>query len=194
MDTKEVTVIRSARKTLAIQIKPDGSLIVRAPMRMPEREICRFLEEKSDWIAKHLAKVAEDREKAARAPLSDTDIKALAARAKKDLPERTAKFAAAMGVTYGRITIRSQTTRWGSCSSKGNLNFNCLLMLAPEEVRDYVVVHELAHRRQMNHSAAFWREVAAVLPDYRQQVDWLKKNGGALIASMGAGTEAGEDL
>ena len=86
-----------------------------------------------------------------------------------------------MGVTYGRITIRNQKTRWGSCSSKGNLNFNCLLMLTPPEVIDYVVVHELCHRKEMNHSKAFWDEVAHVLPDYEKARLWLKTEGDMIM-------------
>ena len=90
-----------------------------------------------------------------------------------------------MGVTYGGITIRNQRSRWGSCSGQGTLNFNCLLMLAPPEVLDYVVVHELCHRKEMNHSAAFWAEVARVLPDYEARKRWLKENGPALIGRLG---------
>ena len=86
-----------------------------------------------------------------------------------------------IGVDYGRITIRNQKTRWGSCSSKGNLNFNCLLMLTPPEVIDYVVVHELCHRKEMNHSKDFWREVEKVLPNYLDQVKWLKDEGSNVI-------------
>ena len=86
-----------------------------------------------------------------------------------------------MGVDYGQITIRSQKTRWGSCSSKGNLNFNCLLLLAPPEVLDYVVVHELCHRKEMNHSPRFWAEVARVMPDYKVRRKWLKDNGNGLM-------------
>ena len=84
--------------------------------------------------------------------------KKLASKALDYIPGRVKYYADIIGVTYGKITIRNQKTRWGSCSSKGNLNFNCLLMLMPPEVIDYVVVHELCHRKQMNHSKAFWRK------------------------------------
>ena len=82
-----------------------------------------------------------------------------------------------MGDSYGSITVREQKTRWGSCSAKGNLNFNWKLVLMPEEILEYVVVHELAHRLQMNHSTEFWDEVEKILPDYRKRRQWLKENG-----------------
>ena len=97
------------------------------------------------------------------------------------IPERVEYFAKVIGVTYGKITVRNQKTRWGSCSSKGNLNFNCLLMLAPPEVLDYVVVHELCHRKQMNHSKAFWLEVEKVLLNYKEVRKWLKEEGSQMI-------------
>ena len=105
----------------------------------------------------------------------------LADKALEVIPTRVEYFANIMGVTYGNITIRNQKTRWGSCSSKGNLNFNCLLMLAPSEILDYVVVHELCHRKQMNHSKAFWLEVEKVLPDYKESIEWLKEEGCQLM-------------
>lgn len=187
MSKWDVTVVRSDRKTMSLQIKPDGSLVVRAPRSLPEREIHRFLQEKSAWIEKTLAKVADANRAGEEAPLSMEDIHALADRALQVIPPRVREFAARMGVTYGRITIRNQTGRWGSCSGAGNLNFNCLLMLAPPEVLDYVIVHELAHRKQMNHSAAFWDEVASVLPDYAQRERWLKTQGKVLLARMRSG-------
>lgn len=182
-----IQVIRSNRKTLSLQITPDGAVVVRAPLRLPQREIERFLREKSDWIEKHLAMVLADKAAGKDAPLSLEDIERLANEALKDLPPRVRRFAAVMGVSYGRITIRNQKGRWGSCSSTGNLNFNCLLMLAPEEVRDYVVVHELSHRKHMDHSADFWSEVAAALPDYRAKEKWLKMEGKILLARMRSG-------
>lgn len=87
-------------------------------------------------------------------------------------------------MTYGRISIRKQKTRWGSCSREGNLNFNSLLMMAPPEVLDYVVVHELCHRLEMNHSARFWAQVEKVIPDYRKPRKWLKEHGSQLMLRM----------
>lgn len=184
-----VNVIRSNRKTLSLQIGPDGAIVVRAPLRLPEREIRKFLQEKSCWIEKTLNKVRETSRAGEEAPLSMEDIRTLADRALRELPHRVTYWAARMGVDYGRITIRNQKGRWGSCSSEGNLNFNCLLMLAPPEVVDYVIVHELAHRKQMNHSAAFWAEVEAVLPNYREPLNWLKQEGSVLLARMRSGMQ-----
>ena len=109
------------------------------------------------------------------------EIDELMKEAKKVIPERVAFFAPLVGVTPGRITIRCQKSRWGSCSARGNLNFNCLLMLAPEEVMDSVVVHELCHLKQMNHSKKFYDEVLRVMPDYRARQKWLKEHGAELL-------------
>lgn len=116
--------------------------------------------------------------------LTETELKELVAAAKEHIPERVAYFAPAVGVKYGKITIRKQRSRWGSCSSAGNLSFNALLMLAPPEVLDGVVVHELCHIKQMNHSAAFYREVSRILPDYKERNKWLKENGHTLLERL----------
>lgn len=174
-------IIRSNRKTIAIQITPAGQVVVRCPQRMPTAQIQAFVDVKQDWLRKHLEKV-ESRPALPR--FTEAQIRDLADKALKTIPARVAYFASRMGVAYGRITIRNQTSRWGSCTSQGNLNFNCLLMLAPPEVLDYVVVHELCHRKEMNHSAKFWAEVARVLPDYETRKKWLKDNGAALIARL----------
>lgn len=185
-----VFIKRSARRSLSLEIMPDGNLLARAPQRMPEREIWAFIREKEEWIRIHRRQRMERQTEAQADPLTPDQIRELADVALRVLPERCRYFAGIMGVRYGRITIRNQKTRWGSCSSGGNLNFNCLLMLAPPEVRDYVVVHELAHLKEMNHSPRFWKEVEKVLPDYRQRLLWLKKNGPELIARMQEGMTA----
>ena len=179
--TFSYTLIRSARKTISIQITPAGEVLVRCPNRMAKREVQAFVDSKRSWIEKHLTQLE------ARPDLpsfTKAELQALAQQAKAELPDRVRHFAAMMGVTYGNITIRAQHTRWGSCSSKGNLNFNCLLMLMPPEVRDYVIVHELCHRKEMNHSQKFWAEVEKVLPDYKPHKKWLKDNGSQLIGRL----------
>lgn len=175
----EYQIIRSARKTISLQITPEGKLLVRCPNRMTAAEVDKFVRSKESWIQSHLQKRPP-----ALPPFTEAEIKALAARAKQVIPERVAYFAPRVGVTYGNTTIRSQRTRWGSCSSKGNLNFNCLLMLTPPEVVDYVVVHELCHRKEMNHSAKFWAQVERILPDWKLRRKWLKDNGNSLIGRL----------
>ena len=130
-------IIRSSRKTLAIQVSVSGQVTVRAPHTMPDST-------------------------------------------RKIFKRKTAAYARKMGVTYGRITIREQKTRWGSCTSEGNLNFNWRLIFAPEKVLDYVVVHELSHRKEMNHSPAFYAVVASVMPEYKACEKWLRDNGATL--------------
>ena len=175
------TLIRSDRKSISLQITREGQVVVRCPRRMPKKAVEAFVAEKDGWLRAHLAPILA---RPQLPPFTEEELEVLAEEAKYSIPRRTAYFASLMGVSYGRITIRSQKTRWGSCSSQGNLNFNCLLMLTPPEVRDYVVVHELCHRKEMNHSARFWAEVEKVLPDYRDRLRWLKENGGALIARL----------
>ena len=178
-----VLLVRSSRKTLAVQIRADGTVIARVPLRMPKDRILCFLSEKASWIRMQQGKMQEreNMRQQARIHLDAAQEKELRERAKSVLAQRTAYFARQVGVTYGRITVRDQKTRWGSCSQTGNLNFNFRLILAPLEVLDYVVVHELCHRRQMNHSAQFWQEVAQVLPDYRKRKAWLTENGWRLM-------------
>ena len=156
-------IIRSSRRTMSLEIKPDGRIIVRAPLRLSETRIRKFVEEKQEWILKNMEKIQKRDEQ------------------REHVPRRVAYFAEKIGVTYGKITLRQQKTRWGSCAVNGNLNFNWLLILAPSEVLDYVVVHELCHRREMNHSQAFWKEVETILPDYRERQKWLKDNGWRLM-------------
>lgn len=184
---KEIRIIRSNRKSLALEITGNMEILVRAPLRISNEAIQRFVQDKSAWIEKHLHIMEERRnkqEKISQERLSIEEIRKLAEDALNVIPQRVAFFAEKMQVGYGRVTIRNQKTRWGSCSSKGNLNFNCLLMLTPPEVLDYVVVHELCHRKEMNHSPRFWKEVEKVLPEYQAQRKWLRENGNQIIARM----------
>ncbi|MCR4594955.1 MAG: M48 family metallopeptidase, partial [Clostridiales bacterium] len=116
--------------------------------------------------------------------LTEEELRLLTKRAKAYIPQRVQLYAKLMDVSYGRISIRTQKSRWGSCSSKKNLNFNCLLMLTPIEVIDSVVVHELSHLRQMNHSKKFYEEIYSVFPDYDKWNKWLKENGSAIMARL----------
>lgn len=173
-------IIRSCRKTIAIQIQRDGRVIVRCPNRMSEREIGLFVQSKSNWICKHISKFKEkDAEK-----LNTEEIAFLRKQTAELVHKRVEYFAAIIGVSYNRVSVRVQRSRWGSCSSKKNLNFNCLLALVPADVLDYVVVHELCHLKQMNHSARFWSEVRKVLPDYELSKRWLREHGGLLLSRI----------
>lgn len=178
----EYTLVRSDRRTLGIEIARNGDVIVRAPRRTAKRQIEALLREKADWIARARAKVLARVQTAAAAPLTEAEAKALRAQARAWLPARVEHFAPLVGVDYGKITIRMQRTRWGSCSARGDLSFNCLLMLTPPEAIDSVVVHELCHRRHMDHSPAFYAEVLRVFPDYDKWRRWLKDNGPLLLA------------
>ena len=180
----EYELIRSRRKTISGEIM-QGRLIIRAPLSMKDKDIELFLQKHKRWIETHLEKERKRQRELAEVPrLKQDEIRLLADRAAKVIPERVAYYAPRVGVTFGRITIRNQRTRWGSCSSKGNLSFNCLLMLTSPEVIDSVVVHELCHRKEMNHSQRFYAEVLRVFPDYRKWDRWLKENGKAILARM----------
>ena len=184
-------VIRSKRKTMALQVRADG-LIVRVPYSTSDREIEAFVQQHRKWIEKQTAKLeAALKAQPTCEKIGPEEIRELTKQARSVIPERVAHYAALIDVSYGRISIRHQRTRWGSCSSKGNLNFNCLLMLTPPEVLDSVVVHELCHRKHMNHGKGFYDEVLRVFPEYRKWNKWLKDNGPALLARMDAGLAEG---
>jgi len=210
-------IIRSKRRTIAIIVHRDGKVVVRAPLKTPERLIRAFIESKSGWIdekkalaAKHVVlpvKKFTGGEKflllgreiplrlveGQKTALSFQDefflnkkalpgaqavfTKWYQARARQVLTERVTLYARQFGLHYEKIRISSARTRWGSCSSRGTLSFTWRLIMAPLEVVDYVVLHELAHLKVKNHSPVFWAEVARMLPDYKRRRAWLKKNG-----------------
>ena len=160
----------------------DNKVLVKAPYGTSERTVQEFLVAKKGWITKHLEKQNREVEQAVSLGLlSDDEVKRIKRQARKIIPERVGYWAEKIGVIYGRIAIRLQSSRWGSCTANGNLNFNCLLVLMPPEVLDSVVVHELCHRRYMNHSKEFYAEIDQVFPDYKRWNKWLKDNGGIYL-------------
>lgn len=180
----DYTLIRSRRKTISLEVKEDG-LIVRAPNRTTKKEADAFVKKHAAWIEKQRQKIALRKEQiAAVEKLSEEELKELYQQAKEYLPARVEYYAGLLGVRCGRITIRCQKTRWGSCSVKKDLNFNALLMLTPPEVIDSVVVHELCHIREMNHSPRFYQLVRSVYPDYDRHNRWLKDNGSLIMARV----------
>ena len=166
----DIRIIRSRRKTVSIRIDENLRITVRAPLRMPDGAIRAFIEERSAWIEKNLEKMRERKEEMQPEPeevLTVEEIRALAKEAADYIPKRVSFYAEKIG-----------------CSGRGNLNFNCLLMLTPPEIIDYVVVHELCHRLEMNHSPYFWAKVECILPDYKNRRKWLKTNGEKIMHRM----------
>ena len=147
-------IVRSRRRTVALEVTREGRVLVRAPLRMTQGEIDRFVAAHADWLEKARAKVRQ--------------------RAKEVLPGKVAHYAAIMGVVPTSVKITAAKSRFGSCSGKNGICFSLYLMQYPEEAIDYVVVHELAHIRHHDHSSAFYAEVAKVMPDYRARMKLLK--------------------
>ena len=170
---QEIEIIHSNRRTLALQITGDGRVVARAPLYMRDSDVLRFAESKAAWIEAHVArrKAAGD----SLAPFTEAEMQQMAERARTILPQRVAYYAPRVGVSVGRNTIRFQHTLWGSCSAAGNLSFNAVLAALDDDLIDYVVVHELCHRRQMNHSPRFWACVERFCPDWRSRRERLKR-------------------
>lgn len=180
-----VEVRRSKRKSAAIKITADMQIVVFVPLYVSDNEIERMVISKSKWIDEHMLKVQstiDERSKLEK--ITSEQIKELADQAVEYIPKRVKYYAEKENFVYNKITIKNLVSRWGSCSTKGNLNFNCLLMLTPDYVIDYIVVHELCHLREMNHSEKFWAKVEKIMPDYQRAELWLKQNGGNLISRM----------
>lgn len=166
---------RSKRKTLTIQITQDVQLLIKAPFRTSEREIYHFLQQKQFWIYKQAKRIIANESN--RIERSDEEIRRLREQARSVLTEKSNDYAKQLGVSFNKIRIGNQRTRWGSCSSKGTISYNWRLILMPEEIMDYVVVHELCHLIEMNHSSRFWMLVSGILPDYAVRKTWLKQHG-----------------
>jgi len=165
-------LIRSDRRSLALQISREGGLIVRAPRYVPDAAVRRFVGQHERWIETNLARA---RERLALRPEPDAaERERLRALAKAVLPEKVSRWAARMGVRPTRLTITSAATRFGSCSGKNAISFSWRLMRYPDEAVEYVVVHELAHILHHDHSPAFYACVERYLPDYRERKKLLR--------------------
>jgi len=163
---------RRARRYL-LRVDPDGRVRVTIPRGGSRREADAFALRHRAWVERQLSRV--------RPPAFDAESqRAWRARAKAVLPERLFELANRHGLLVKAVSIRSQKTRWGSCGRNGHISLNWRLMLMPEWVRDYVLVHELMHLRRLDHSAKFWRLVEAACPDYRAARQWLRAHGAAL--------------
>ena len=167
----EYQVIYSVRKTISI-IVDDCKIVVKAPLKTDRATIEKLLVRHSAWIEKNI--VVQKKKQEMYRELTAEDIKQLKKSARKYLTEKTQYYANIMGLSYGRITITSAEKRFGSCSSAGNISYSYRLMLYPEAAREYVVVHELAHLVEMNHSKRFYEIIAKILPDYKYRKKLLK--------------------
>lgn len=221
MSIKINQTIRSSRKTLALIVKPDGSLIVRAPLRASVEFVQEFVEKNVQWIKKKQAEalatvplapkqyvegemfmylgnaypleivieqkkslLLEDNFKLAQFAQSHAASAFehwYRLQARRILNERVAFYSRQYNFQYRKIGITSARTRWGSCSANGSLNFSWRLIMAPVEVVDYVVVHELVHTIFHNHSTRFWNRVERIVPDYKECRKWLEKNGQLML-------------
>lgn len=168
----DYTIIRSRRRTMALEVARDALVVVRAPKRISDDAIASFVASHEDWLKNALER--RRRHNAAHPEPTDAERAALIARAKTELPPRVKHWSAVMGLTPSGVKITSARTRFGSCSAKNSLCFSWYLMRYPAAAIDYVVVHELAHIRHRNHSPAFYALVEQHLPDWRERMQLLK--------------------
>jgi predicted metal-dependent hydrolase len=171
----EYELIRSKRKTLALYVRRDGRVEVRAPLRTSKAYIDGFVLKKQDWIESALSKLSVRQTAKRTIRLTAGEGARYKKQAKEHLQQKCLYFSQIMGLRHGEVKINSAKTRWGSCNRKGDINFTYRLMFAPEELVDYVVVHELAHLKEMNHSVRFWSVVEQTMPDYKARRKKLRE-------------------
>lgn len=164
-------IIRSRRRTLALEIDREAALIVRAPRRLPLSVIEEFVGKKEHWIVKKQGMLRR-RQEAKIIPMTVGREEA-----RRKIIERVEWHSQALSLKYNRVDVSSAKTRWGSCNVKGSIRLNWRLAMAPAEVLDYVIIHELMHLQVRSHSRSFWGKVGAVLPNYKTHRQWLKENG-----------------
>lgn len=177
-DPRTVFVRHRWARRYILRMLDDGTLRVTLPRWGSKREAKAFVERSASWIAgQHL-------KRRARPAVAHPDEPALRRQAAKELPVELLALAAVHGITVTRVSIRNQRTRWGACSSRGSITLNWRLILVPPSVREYVMIHELMHRREMNHSRRFWRHVAAACPHHQDARQWLLAEGQRLFTGQ----------
>ena len=176
-------IIRSTRKSIGIEIKSDLTVIVRAPLFLSDNTVKKLVLEKEDWIDKKIEQI-KNKSSLSLPAFTQKEIEILREKTRVTITPKAEYFAKILNVSFNKLSVKKQISVWGSCSAKQNINFNLLLCLCPDEVIDYIVVHELCHLKELNHSKRFWSEVEKVLPNYKSLRLWLKTNGGALIKRL----------
>jgi predicted metal-dependent hydrolase len=170
---------RWARRYI-LRLLDDGTLRVTLPRWGSKREALEFVEQSHHWIARQRAR------RAAEPPRPAVIEPALRARAVAELPPQLIALAERHGVMVSRVSIRNQRSRWGACSAHGSITLNWRLILVPDFVREYVMLHELMHRKELNHSRRFWRLVAAACPRHQDARRWLLSEGQKLFQRQNA--------
>lgn len=165
---------RWARRYI-LRVLDDGRVRVTVPRWGSKREALAFVERSSEWIQGQL------RRQTARPAVVRPNEPELRRRAVQELPPQLHTLAEAHGITVTRVSIRNQRSRWGACSSSGSITLNWRLILVPDFVREYVMIHELMHRRELNHSKRFWKHVIAACPRHKEAREWLLTEGRRLI-------------
>ncbi|MCF0136694.1 MAG: M48 family metallopeptidase [Lachnospiraceae bacterium] len=187
-ETDRAKVIRSDRRTMSVQVDRRGEVILRIPRRISRRTAEDSLRNQANRIDAGIRRVKNRLGVGAGSqsltPFTPEEMEDMRKRAASDLKPRVAYLAGQMDLSYGQVSIRFQKTRWGSCSSRGNISLNALLVELPEELRDYVIVHELCHLKHMDHSPAFWEEVTYKMPEYKLYKQRLHTEGAALMARL----------
>lgn len=170
---------RRARRYI-LRMLDDGTLRVTMPQRGSKLEAQAFVERSAEWIARQRLRAR------AHPPVAPVDNPEARQRAARELPPQLLALAAQHAIAVTRVTVRNQRSRWGACSSRGSITLNWRLILVPDFVREYVMIHELMHRRELNHSGRFWRHVAAACPRVAEARRWLRTEGQRLFTAGGA--------
>jgi hypothetical protein len=162
-------------KSLRIIVRSDASVEVRAPLRLSLLQINDFINRKTVWIKKKLHHFSTEVKSLDTTEFLYPSYENCKNRAKKLVMKELIVLNSFYNYSYNRVIVRNQKSKWGSCSSKKNLNFNYRILFLPERLAKYLIVHELCHLKELNHSKNFWNLVGLMIPDYRELEKELKR-------------------